>query len=284
LRKLIAEPLVHFALIGLALFLAYQAVSPDAGSEREIVVSEQTVALLTKQYAAVWMRPPTPSEIRALVDSHVKEEILYREGMAMGLDRDDKVIQRRVLQKLDVLIEETGALKPPTDSELNDYLQENAAQYAVPMVMDLQQVTFISDRRDSNLAVAIDAAIVQLNGGADPATLGDPSLLPGRSIKVPIDRVAREFGSDFAAALADLPAGVWHGPIRSGFGEHIVRIDNVVDERAPDLIDVRGAVERDWENERRERTGAMYYQNVLKEYDVRIEASLPEIEVVQITP
>ena len=151
------------------------------------------------------------------------------------------------------------------------------------MVMDFQQVTFNSDWADADLAVAIDAAKVQLDDGADPATLGDPSLLPARSIAVPIDRVSREFGRDFAAAVAELSAGVWHGPIRSGFGEHIVRIDNVIDEHAPDLIDVRGAVERDWENERRTRTGAMYYQNVLKEYDVRIEASLPEIEAVQIT-
>jgi hypothetical protein len=284
LRKLIAEPLVHFALIGLALFLAYQAISPDAGSEREIVVSDDTVALLMQRYSAVWMRPPTPSEIRALVDNHVREEILYREGMAMGLDRDDKVIQRRVLQKLEVLIEETGALNPPTDSELNDYLQENAAQYAVPMVMDFQQVTFSSDWADSDLAVTIDAAIVQLDDGADPATLGDPSLLPARSIAVPIDRIEREFGRDFAVAVAALSAGAWHGPIRSGFGEHIVRIDNIIEERAPDLDDVRAPVERDWENERRVKTGATYYQNVLKDYDVRIEALLPEIEAMQVTP
>ena len=111
LRKVIAEPLVHFMLIGLGLFVLYQLVTPDGTSDRRIIVSDATVAMLAQRHEAVWMRPPTPEQLRALIDTHIREEILYREGMALGLDRNDQVIQRRVLQKLDVLTEESSSLE-----------------------------------------------------------------------------------------------------------------------------------------------------------------------------
>jgi hypothetical protein len=209
------------------------------------------------------------------VDTHIRNEILYREGVAMGLDRNDEVIKRRVLQKLEVFSEETSALGPPTHAELNAYLQKNAASYATPPIVDFQQVMFDPARRGAGLEADVDAAMTKLRGGADPVTLGDSTLLPNRSIAVSLDRLAREFGSDFADAVITLPVGSWQGPIRSGFGIHIVRIDNRIDEQAAVLADVRAAVERDWENERRTNTGEAFYQNLLQDYDVRIETPRP---------
>lgn len=275
LRKILSEPLVHFLFIGMALFILYQVVSPGDKSDREIVVTEATLNMLSQRHAAVWLRQPTPAELQDLVDNYIREQILYREGVAYGLDQDDPVIQRRVVQKLDVLSEETGSLTPPTDAELEEYLQKNAASYALPPVFDYQQVMFDPVRHGASLDAELASALAALNAGADPAKLGDSSLLPARGTAIPLDRLVREYGDEFANAVAALPVGLWQGPVRSGFGVHLVRIDNRIEARPVSLAEVRAAVERDWENERRRSTREAFYQALKKTYDIRIEASLP---------
>ena len=264
-----------FALIGVALFVLYQAVSPGDQSSRVVIVSEQTIDMLAERYAAVWRRPPTESELQSLINNHVREEILYREGVAIGLDRNDKIIQRRVLQKLEVLGEETNALSPPTDEDLNEYLHSNAELYATPPILDFQQVLFDPGRHGEQLEADFSAAMSALIAGADPETLGDSTMLPTSGSAISADRLGREFGKDFADALVALPVGNWEGPIRSGYGVHIVRVDNRIEEQAAILDDARAAVERDWENDRRTNAAKVFYEALLSLYDVRIEMPLP---------
>jgi parvulin-like peptidyl-prolyl isomerase len=245
------------------------------------VISDATVALLAQRYASVWMRPPTPEELRRLVDNHIREEILYREGLVLGLDRNDPVIQRRVLQKLDVLTEESSSLNAPTDAELEAYLQANAARYALPPTLTFEQVLFDPLRHGAALQADFDAALAKLTAGADPATLGDSTLLPARAVSTPLDQVARDYGKDFAAALEALPVGSWQGPVRSGFGVHIVRIESRSAGQAPSLAAARAAVERDWENARRIEGREAYYQDLLKDYEILIEADLSSAAMLQ---
>ena len=277
MRKILSEPLLHFLLLGLALFILYQSVSPKAGTDRTIVLTDATVSMLSQRYAAVWLRPPTAAELRGLVDSFIREEVLYRQGAAMGLDRDDPVIQRRVVQKLDVLSEETSSLTPPTEAELAVYLQKHAEAYERPPVFDYRQVMFDPVRHGASLQSDINAALAALNAGADPAGSGDSSLLPAVGTAVPLDRLVREYGDEFAASVAALPVGSWQGPVRSGFGVHLVRVDKRIEAQAVGLAEVRAAVERDWENERRKTTREAYYQDLLKTYEIRIEAALPQV-------
>ena len=180
-RKLIREPLAHFLFLGLLLFLLFNRVSGGrGGAEHRIVVNDATVATIVQRYQSVWQRPPTPAELRGLVDTHVREEILYREGVAMGLDRDDSVIRRRVLQKLDVLSEESAGEAAPGDADLETWLQKNAARYAQPAVLDFEQVMFDPVRHRDSLQSDVATALVHLRAGADPGTIGDASLLPER--------------------------------------------------------------------------------------------------------
>jgi len=277
----LSEPLLHFLLLGVLLFLLYREVSPNTAADRSIVVTDATINMLAQRYASVWMRPPTSAELQALVDTFIRDEILYREGVTLGLDRNDPVIQRRVLQKLAVLSEEQSSLSSPTDAELDAYLQANAARYALPPVLSFAQVLFDPVRHGTSLQADFNAALTELNAGADPATLGDSSLLPARIDAMPLDRLARDYGDDFAAALEALPVGVWEGPIRSGFGVHLVRIASKTAGRAATLADVRTAVERDWENARRTESREAYYQQLLKGYEVRIDADLSAAALLQ---
>jgi hypothetical protein len=276
LRKLLREPLLHFLLLGILLFVLYNVVSGwRGGADRRIVITDATVMGLVQTFQGLWQRPPTLRELKALINDRVREEVLYREGAAMGLDRDDIVIRRRVLQKLDVISEESADQAAPSDAALAGWLKDHAAQYAQPPVLDFDQVLFDPVRHGAHLASDLDGALAQLRAGADPAKFGDHGLLPGHVASSPLDSVARDFGEPFAQALLKLPTGSWQGPVSSGYGAHLVRVTRLVPGRPATLDEVRGSVERDFESDRRARAREDYYRRVRQDYKVVIEAQLP---------
>jgi hypothetical protein len=273
-RRVLREPLLHFLLLGLALFLYYGRVAPDDDGGRHIVVSQALADLLATQFQATWNRPPTPGELQGLVESYIRDEILYREGKSLGLDQDDAVIKRRVRQKLDVMIEESIAQSPPADADLQAYLDANAETFRKPPVVSFEQVYFgAADSDDAKIAIARAA----LQQGADPASFGQPTLLPARQDQVPLDLVARDFGNEFAEALAGLAVGEWSAPLNSGFGMHLVRLNAVEPAQLPALDAVRDVVAREWENARRKRAHAAALAGLRKQYTVEVQARLPQV-------
>jgi hypothetical protein len=229
---------------------------------------------MVRLHQVTWKRPPTPAELKALIDSHVRDEILFREGVSMGLDRDDAVIRRRVQQKLAVVTEESHARATPTVAELQDYLGKHAARYARPAVVGFDQVMFDPARHGSNLRADLDAALVRLRAGAKPDEMGDSSMLPTTTDAVDADLLARDYGEGFAAAVIALPIGPWSGPIASGYGAHLVRVTRSAPGRQALLAEVRSAVERDLENDRRLLANEDYFAKALRKYDVVIDTSL----------
>ena len=271
-RRILREPLLHFLLLGLALFAYYGRVAPDDDGKRGIVVTQADVDLLATQFQGTWNRPPSPVELHGLVDSYVRDEILYREGVALGLDRDDAVVKRRVRQKLDVLFEESVAQEPATDADLQSYLDANPAAFRQPAVVSFDQLYFGSD---ADTPRRLEQARAALARGADPATLGQATLLPSHQAAMPLDAVARDCGESRAAAKA--PASEWSGPVASGFGVHLVRVNAIQPAREPALADVREAVAREWENQRRQQAHAAALAKLRQQYQVEIQAALPPV-------
>ena len=274
LKRLAREPLVHFLLIGLGLFALFQLLGGNAG-DRSIRVDDRQVAALAARFEATWRRPPTAEELRGMVDSHVRDEIFYREGVALGLDRDDPLVKRQVRRKFEVYAEEIEVSGPPTEQQLEVWLQANRERYSEPAVVTFQQVTIDPLRHDRATESAVAEIRSKLLAGADPAMLGDGRMLSPRIDGMPLDLVARDFGDDFAKALADARVGGWEGPVRSGFGFHLIRLERRVPGRTPALAEVRAAVARDWEADRRTKSLDAYYQRLREEYDVELPASLP---------
>lgn len=273
LSRLLREPLAHFLAIGLLLFFVFKFVGGDRSADgREIVVSEGVVAGLVQQFSGVWQRPPTPKELQGLIDSWIREEVLYREGMQLGLDREDPVIRRRVRQKVDVLAEESQPSSAPTETELSAWLDTHPDRYALPPVLSFEQAMIDPTRHPDDLERATGELQRRLQRGADPADVSDSRLLPARITESAEDLVARDFGEEFIVALRDVPAGSWQGPVRSGFGLHFVKITKRIPGRAPTLEEVRADVARDVEQDRRERAANAFYAEARGKYDVRIEA------------
>lgn len=273
LKRLLREPLVHFLAIGLLLFLFFRVVGGDRSTgDREIVVSEGIVAGLVQQFSGVWQRAPTSQELQGLIDSWIRDEVLYREGVQLGLDREDPVIRRRVRQKVDVLAEESRPSSAPTEGELSAWLGNHSDRYALPPVLSFEQAMIDPTRHPDDLDKATNELLRRLQRGADPADVSDSRLLPARIAETPEDLVARDFGEEFIVALRKLPTGSWQGPVRSGFGLHFVKITTRIPGRAPTLEEVRADVARDVEQDRRERAANAFYMEARGNYDVRIEA------------
>ena len=271
IKSIVREPLVHFLLIGLLLFLIYGKAAPPSDEGRRITVDKAVIAGLVGQFNATWSRPPTRDELNGLIESHVRDEILYREGVALGLDKGDPVIKRRLRQKLEVLIEEQGNTAAPTDAELAAYLQQHADRFRQPPVLSFEQVLFNPAEYGDRLEAAMAASKAALGAGAAPASQGSGSMLPARIHKQPLDLVAREFGGELGDALASAPVGQWVGPVRSGFGLHLVRVTERIPGYLPSLAQARKAVSREWESDRRKAALESNYADLRKAYRIVIE-------------
>lgn len=270
MRHLLAEPLVRFLGIGLLLFLLYGLVAPaDTGGDR-IVVSRAMIASLAAQHERAWGRQPSEAELGQLIDRWIADEVLYREGLAMGLDRDDAVIKRRVRTKYELIAEEAAGAAP-TEAELEAYLAAHPERFRTSPLVSFTQVLVPPDGDDPALASRVATLKAALEGGAQPATLARATLLPLQSRDAPLDRVASEFGEGFAGALAGLPEGRWQGPLRSSYGLHLVRIEGRVPAVLPTLAEVRAAVQREWENDRRVRARDARLESLRERYRVVVE-------------
>jgi PPIC-type PPIASE domain len=275
IRTLLGEPMLHFLLIGIALFAAYQWIAPVDSDGRRIVITQGVVDDLVTQHVAAKGREPSGTELNHLIESYVHDEILYREGVKLGLERDDIVVKRRVRQKIEVIAEEDASTRAPTDADLAAYLVANQARFVQPAVLTFEQVFLGESTSGPDVEQAVAVTRSALRSGTQAEELGKPTLLPLRMNEAPADLVARDFGESFAAALEKVPVGEWTGPIDSSFGAHYVRVSDRTPALAPQLAAVRDHVVREWENERRQRARKDAYARMRGEYEVSMEAKAP---------
>ncbi len=275
LKKLMREPLAHFVLLGAGLF-AWSALWGQPGTRNErIVVTEAHVARLIEIFGRTWQRPPTERELQGLVDEHIKEEILYREALAMGLDRDDTIIRRRLRQKMEFLSEDLAAQNDPTDEELEAYLAEHVERFRIEGPLSFAHVYISIDRRGDKAIDDAKALLARLNrdpeASGDVASLGDRLPLPSGYESTTASEIAKMFGRAFAERVSGLPVGEWSGPVESGYGLHLVLVSERSEDRMPELAEVREAVTRDWRVREREQTNEALFQMLREKYRVVVE-------------
>ena len=211
-----------------------------------------------------------------MLELYVRDEILYREGVKLGLERDDLVVKRRVRQKIELIAEEEASTQAPTDADLSAYLAANQGRFVQPAILTFEQVFLGQSRSGPGVVRAVAVTHQALQNGRDPATLGTPTLLPSRMTHTAADLIARDFGDSFAAALETMPIGEWAGPIDSSFGAHYVRVSDRTSAVVPQLDAVREQVAREWESERRQRARTDSYARMREDYEVSSEATMPK--------
>jgi hypothetical protein len=263
---------VHVLVLGVLLFALHRRVAPPRASE-EIVVTPDAVAGMREDFKRRTGRMPSATDEKSMIDAYVADEILVREALALGLDRGDVIIRRRLVQKMEYLLENTEPVPDPTDAELEAFIAAHPERYATPARVTFTHV-FVSAERAGAKADAEAAGLRdQLDAGADPATLGDP-FLRGRELRLHSQpELAGIFGPQFAAAVMQLPENVWSQPIRSTFGAHVVRVTEKKPGTAPALATMRQRVERDWKDDRRQELNREARARLRQRYVVTVEGA-----------
>ncbi len=269
-RPLWRDPALHVVALGAALFAVDAWRRRGAADVRAVVVPAAYVRAARGELTRRLGRAPTRAELRGEVDGFVREEILYREALALGLDRGDVIVRRRLVQKMESLAEDLAAPAPPTEAALAAYLRAHAARYADPGRVSFRHVFLDRGRRGARLDADARAALDALRGGADVA--GDPFALGDAFADEGADRVARAFGEDFARALEATPAdAVWCGPLASRHGAHLVRVSARTPGALPPVDRVRERVAADLAAEQRAAAAREAWRAVAAGYRVRVE-------------
>lgn len=273
--RVLREPLVHFLLLGFGLFFVFRVVrDPGRESPNRIVVSTGQIEQLAVLFTRTWQRPPSADELEGLIEEHIREEVLYREALAMGLDRDDTVVRRRLRQKVEFLTNDLLATPEPTEKELRKYLAENVEDFRIGPQFSFTHLFFNPVRHGDELYRVADRVLRDLQGTGsfgDAAPPGDSFLLGTEFDLESEDRIAGEFGQHFASRLAELPLGRWSGPVESSFGVHLVKVTERIPGRVPAFDAIGDAVARDWRAARRKEASESIYQNLRQRYTVNVE-------------
>lgn len=271
MRHLLREPLLHFLLLGLALFAFFEWRGGGAAAGR-VVVSAGQLQHLAAGVTRTFQREPTEAELKGLVDEYVKEELAVREAVAQGLDRDDPILRKRLRQKLEFLAEDAVEQAPPGEADLQAWLAAHPDALRGEPRLALRQV-FLGPS-GPGAAAAAERLLARLRAAgpkADTAGLGAPTTLPPELPPGPAREVALTFGEGFARAVEAAPTGEWTGPLTSTYGLHLVLVTERGDGAAAGLEAVRPLVLREVIAERRRQALAAMYQRLLDRTTVVIE-------------
>lgn len=268
------EPLVHFLVIGVLMFAAFQWRGSAGPGSARIVVTTGQVEALASAFARTWQRPPTEDELKGQIDEYVREEIATREAATMGLDRDDTIIRRRLRQKFEFMLEDAIDAVSPTDAELQAWLETHPESFRTEPEVAFRQVHLSPDRRGR--AIEADARTLRDRLSRSPRdvaidALGDSVMLPRDVPRSTRRDIARQFGEAFADAILEVETDQWVAPVRSSFGVHVVFVRERAEGHQPALADVRAQVERDFTADRRRRRLAEMYEGLVARYRVVIE-------------
>ena len=274
LKRFLKEPFVHFLLLGAAIFLFYALVSDDDTPDiTEIVVTKGQIERLVTGWRRTRMRPPTRAELDGLIEEYLREEIYYREAVAMGLDLDDAIIRRRLRQKMEFVTHDLADQVQPSDAELQQYLVDTVDRYRQHPQLSFTHIFFSRDQRGQS--AADDAALVLAEIAENPAAqteqLGDSLMLPARVDDMNTHELRNLFGQEFVDQVSSLPVGTWQGPVSSGYGLHLVRIDEMTAARVPELGEIRERVANDWQNEQRDTVNDEIYRGLRERYSIVLE-------------
>jgi peptidyl-prolyl cis-trans isomerase C len=279
MKTIIKEPLFHFILLGAAVFIAHRWVSKDkptgdGGESADVIeVSAAQAEHLRHMWMRQWQRPPTESELRGLVQEHIREEVLCRQALRMGLEQDDMIVRRRLAQKMEFLTQDVANLRQPDDAELLKFLADNSERYQEPGPITFTHVYFSNERRKARSLEDAKGALAALVKSPEAAEETGDAFLLGHDLVLQTRRqIIATFGNDFAASVALLPQGRgWHGPVASAYGWHLVRVTQRGEPHRPELARVRDAVLRDYQDDQRRRANRELFEELRRRYRITVD-------------
>ncbi len=279
LTRWLREPLLHFLLIGAVLFGLYAYMHRGRigiESSKQIVLSLDELRQMDMYFQSQWHRPPTEQEFQAMVEDKVREEVLYREALAMGLDKDDEIVKRRMAQKMQFLAEDVAAAHEPSTAELKAWFEKNTSKFALPSRYSFRHLYFSPDQRGKNAHDDAAKALAKITGQPEDsklaASMGDRFMFQDYYGDRTPSAIAKEFGPPFAVAIEKLKPGSWQGPVESGYGWHLVFVDTVIPGRIPAFEEIEPDVKIAWLGEQKATAWDKAYKEMRAKYTVLLPA------------
>ena len=287
LIRLFTEPLIQFLIIGACIYGAYALFGAPEEDFRDtrVHVDSARINAFISEWESRWNRPPTREEIDGLIQSYIKEDVLYRQAVVMGLNEDDPITRRRMAQKLEFLTSDLAMMVQPQEGELEQYFSENSELYRAPDRMTFSQVFFNPDARGKTTLEEAAKALVQLQAAGVPTEesmqVGDGFMLQSDFVSVTPTEAARQMGTGFVEAVVQLEPGAWHGPVLSGYGVHLVYMYSY--EKSPIAVfeEVQAAVLENWQLEQRDKFNADFLENLKTRYEIVID-EIPADRILQV--
>jgi peptidyl-prolyl cis-trans isomerase C len=282
LRRWLREPLVHFLLVGLVLFAGYSFLRPKSEATSEsnrIVLTPDDLVQISVAWLAKGRPPPTPEQMQNLIELKVREEVLFREAMALGLDKDDTIVKRRMAQKMEFLAEGASIDNDPSTDTLRAWFKDNQQRFALLPRVSFRHLYFSSDRHGERTreaaAKVLDKVADQSGEAKDVAALGDPFMYQDHYGDRSFDDIAKLFGLNFARALVSIKPGSWQGPLESGYGWHLVFVDSSAPSRLPAFEEIESDIKAGWIADQRAQAKAKAYETMRARYQVVLPEKLP---------
>jgi len=279
MRRLLREPLLHFLLLGAVLFGVNASLQRGRGgveSSRQIQLTLDDLRAMDVFFQSQWRRQPTPDEFRALVENKVREEVLYREALALGLDKDDTIVKRRMAQKMQFLAEDVAAAHEPTPAELRAWFEKNADTFTLPGRASFRHLYFSPDRRGQRAREDAVQALSRLAGqpedAKEAAALADPFMFQDYYGDRTPEQLAKEFGPGFAQEVFRSKTGSWQGPVESGYGWHLVFVESLIPGRRPAFEEVEPDVKTAWLGAQKAEAWKTAYDAMRAKYTVLLPA------------
>jgi len=260
------------------LFVIYRTLHPISNTPERgrIEVTPGDLRQLEVAWTAQRQRPPTPQEMRGLVDSRVREEILYREAVALGLDQGDAIVRRRLAQKMEFLADDVSALRDPTPDELRTWFARNSERFAAAGRRSFRHVYFSPDRRGARSREDAANILAKLDGNEADApvveTVGDRFMFQDNYGDRSPEQIASIFGSAFAVAIEQIQPGSWQGPVESGLGWHLVFVTSATPGRVPSYDEIEPDVRAALIDEQRSAARLRAFEAMKARYEVSLPA------------
>lgn len=275
MKSFLREPLVHFLLIGTALFLIFEIVNDPAGPQSSrIVITNGQIEYLKAGFAKTWQRQPSKKEFQELINGYVREEILYREALALGLDKNDTVVRRRMTQKLELMSDDIAGITVPSDEDLQKFLDTHQELFRIEPQVAFSQIYIDVAKR----GISADAEAHRLldilsdtKSAPELETLGDSLMLPNSFDLVSVSKITKIFGEKFSLELIKSEKNKWVGPIQSGYGLHLILVTERIKERLPELEEIREVVEWEWSAAHKKSVRDNIYKKLREKYTIEFD-------------
>ena len=269
---LLREPLLHFLIIGAGLFFLFNQISdPEIETDHRITITQSDLDRLAATWLKSMGRPPSAQEREQQLKHYIREQVLYREAMTMGLDQDDVIVRRRLAKKMEYLFNDLSFIAEPTETELSSFLTEHASKFTLPATITFSHIYLDPGKHKQDINKDAEQLLKQLKettAAINTIDMGDRSLLPYQFTAARENEIASMFGTAFAKQVFALPDSSWQGPITSEYGVHLIHISSRTEARLPPLAEIRESVTREWRTTKQQEANEIFYQSLYQRYEI----------------